>query len=204
MRTFVLYSFFSPTEFSAKNYLFHSVAGDSNNDKKIVRRADIFIAPSAYEKEKASKKGEDEEKKQEKKDLDDFVHDTTRNIFHLKSFFPFDFFPDELVVDSGKVTIVKNYFYFSKQMRNISLDDIGDVMIETGPLFATLVILDKSAGNVVKEELKIHYLDKSMAFEARKLIQGLIICRKEKVDLSGHTDKEIREKVEQIGSTVEE
>jgi hypothetical protein len=200
MRTFFLYSFFSPTLFPAKNYLFYAVA----DSKKNIKRAGTLLIPSTYEKERAKKDDEDEENKQEKKDLDEFVQDATKNIFHLKSFFPFDFFPDELVIDSGKVTIVKNYFYFSKQMRNISLDDIGDVMIETGPFFATLVILDKSAGNVIKEDLKIHFVDKSKAFEARKLIQGLIICRKEKVDLSGHTDGEIREKVEQIGSTVEE
>lgn len=202
MKTFFSYSIFSSTPFSAQNYLFLTVADDA--DKKTIRRAGILI-PSTYEKERARKKDElDDEEKQEKKDLDEFVQDTTRNIFQLKSFFPFEFFPDELVIDSGKITIVKNYFYFSKQMRNISLDDIGDVMIETGPFFATLVILDKSAGNVIKEDLKIHYVDKAKAFEARKLIQGLIICRKEKVDLSGHTDREIREKVEQIGSTVEE
>jgi hypothetical protein len=182
-----------------RNYVLFSA-----QDDRTTRRRIFPHYPSTSQREEYAKVDITEEKKEDKKDLDEFVQDATRDIFHLKSIFPFDFFPDELIIDSGKITIVKNYFYFSKQVRNIILDDVGDVMIETGPFFATLVILDKSAGNVIKEDMKIHFVNKGKAFEARKLIQGLIICRKEKVDLSGHSEKEIREKVEQIGRTVEE
>lgn len=163
----------------------------------------VFSPPSFSQREVLANSDLETEKEEEKKDLDEFVQEINTHLLRIKSIFPFEFFPDELIVDQNKVTIVKNYFYFSKQMRNILLDDIGDVMIETGPFFATLIILDKSSGNAQKEEMKVGFLPKNKALKFRRLIEGLITCRKENVDLSGRTEKEICLKVEEIGKTVE-
>ena len=71
-------------------------------------------------------------------------------------------------------------------------------IVETGVFFATLK-LELGPGGFQQNPPPIQYLRKKDALEIKRIIVGLLICHKEKIDFSGMTSQEILEKVEEIG-----
>lgn len=119
-------------------------------------------------------------------------------LLKIKAVFPFDFFPNELIIDFHKVSVCYNEFFFSSSIQSISYKDIADVTIDTNPFFATLKIINRIS---VKSSVVIEYLKKNEAIHARKLILGLLVLDREKVDVSSLDDFQIIPEIEQLGET---
>jgi hypothetical protein len=113
--------------------------------------------------------------------VEDIINKSNRVLLHVKAVFPFDLFPNELIIDLAKVTFVMKEFFGSGTMEAVYVKDIADVIVETGPVFSTLRIVDISFG---ANKHFIHYLKKKDAFRARELIEGLITASKEGLDLT--------------------
>ena len=97
-------------------------------------------------------------------------------LWKIKSTFPFDPLPDELIVDRHKISLIKRPFFFSERVTSLSYDDISNVVIEHSMVFASLEISHKIFG---MQPLTMHYLRKKEADKVKQLILGLIIAKKE-------------------------
>lgn len=64
--------------------------------------------------------------------------------------------------------------------------------------FSTLKI-ELGPGGFQQNPPSVKYLKKQEALKARRIIMGLIICHKEKVNLSKISKEELLDKVEEIG-----
>src|SRR3989344_42951 len=71
----------------------------------------------------------------------ELVQQSDKVLFRIRAVFPFDFFPDEIIVDVNKVNIIQNSL-LSKNMHSVFIKDISDVVVQTGILFACLSIID--------------------------------------------------------------
>src|SRR5579883_2089098 len=69
------------------------------------------------------------------------VHKTDRILLKVKAVFPFEFFPDSLVIDENKVNIIHRIFFWTSEIQSIPISHIQDVEVDTSILFATLKIL---------------------------------------------------------------
>lgn len=139
--------------------------------------------------------------------LDDLATKSERILFRSSNVFPFVLFTDEVIIDELKVNVVYRQFFFTEQVRSILIKDIVNVVVETGPLFATLKITDRTTttdSNVITNLLTVEYLPKAKAIHARRLIQGLKISHEENVDLANFNIGELRAKLEEIGKAREE
>lgn len=130
--------------------------------------------------------------------LQQMINKSDQVLFRLSTFFPFDFFPDDIIIDLEKVNIIIRYFFLAEQVHSVYIKDITDVVLETGPFFALLRIIDK---DYTENSIDLHYLKKSEAIKARRIIQGLVIAHKEGVDLSPFSIAEITTQIEKLGST---
>ena len=119
-------------------------------------------------------------------------------LFKLQSVFPFDLFPKTITIDPGKVTVKFQEFFSSGEIRSISIGSIGQIYVDTGPIFATLDIVDQVYVDE-SSRIKIAYLKKEEALRARRIIQGLIIARNEDIDIAKVHDGDLVRKLEQIG-----
>lgn len=165
-----------------------------------------------FDKSENSKKTEKNQEKKEKtppssekeiqqatEKLDKLLSKSRKIIFRASSFFPLNFFPDEISLDLEKINITTRIFFFTGEIQSMEVADIVDVVIDAGPFFASMTIKSK---NTKVEPIMIKYLKKSDAIRARKLIQGIIALKAEGVDLSKiPTTDEIIEKIEKIGAT---
>ena len=110
------------------------------------------------------------------------AHKSEEVLVRARAVFPFAFFPDEISVDKNKVNIINRIFLWSEKIHSIPFEEIGDVIVETGPFFATIRILHLRGLPGGHSEL--NYLWKNEALHVRKVIQGLILARKDQIDLA--------------------
>jgi hypothetical protein len=102
--------------------------------------------------------------------------------------FPFDFFPDSISVDRTKVTIHKRLFFGQTEVKSLQVEDILNVEIDAGPLFASLKITSRVPN---QPPMEVHYLPKHQAAEIHSIIEGYNIARAKKIDCSTIPKKDL-------------
>lgn len=123
---------------------------------------------------------------------------SSRVLLKASSVFPFDLFPDEISIDGFKVSIISHDFFMSEDIHSVPIDMIKDIELYLGPLFATLrIVPDGYPGH----GLEVSYLKRADALKARRIIEGLIISRKQGIDPMELTNFEHDKQIEEIGST---
>ena len=119
-------------------------------------------------------------------------------LFKTSSVFPFDLFPDEITIDECKINIVFHEFFLSEDIHSITIDMIKDVKVEHGPFFASLKIVPDGYPG---QPLEVRYLKKEDAIKARRIVQGLIVARKQGLDPAKLDFYDFINKIESLGAT---
>lgn len=138
----------------------------------------------------------DYEETKETKKLDNLVTGSVRVLLDIRSIFPFDFFPDDLIIDEVKVSVFTKFFFWSKEVRSIEFKDIFNVSVQQGLFFAKLEIVDRYFS---QQTIVVDFLTIKDAMKARRIIQGMIIAHKEDIDLQAIPVKKLNRKLERIG-----
>lgn len=128
--------------------------------------------------------------------FDDVVKRSRTILFKTKTVFPFDFFPSDFIIDITKVTVVTRRFFFSGYTQSIHIKDIMDVIVESGPLFSSLTILD--LGYLQQNKLYVRHMKKSDAILARQMIEGLIAASNAGVDITKIPRRELIERMPEL------
>ncbi|HRN70543.1 MAG TPA: hypothetical protein PLS49_05145 [Candidatus Woesebacteria bacterium] len=119
-----------------------------------------------------------------------------RVLFKTKTIFPFDLFPDELIIDENKIDIISGLFFDSKDVFSIPISNISGVNSSFDLFFGQLRI---EAWGLNKNPEPIRFLNKTDAAKARRIISGLILANKNEIDLKSIPEKVVRNKLERIG-----
>ena len=148
------------------------------------------------ESQAMQKKMTDEKVQKEK--FDQLINRGTRVLYKMSTVWPFDFFTDSITIDVEKITFKISEFFFSSEIRSIYIKNISHIFIDTGPFLASMTILDQS---VVSKSttIVIRHLNKKEALRARRIIQGLIVAHKEKIDFSTIKTNDLVGKLEGLG-----
>jgi hypothetical protein len=147
----------------------------------------------------------DKQHAQEQKSKLAKLADKTENIlFEASTVFPFTLFPDTVIIDRTKVTVVIRNFFYTKRYFSLLLEDVRVAHVSTIPFFGTLTIEMK--GLELRDYKKdIHFLRRGDAVRAQRIITGLITAREEEgVDLTVLSDAEVARLAEDIGMAQEE
>lgn len=116
-------------------------------------------------------------------DLARLVKKSGNTLLAVSSVFPFDIFPDVITIDENKVNVIHRNSWFSENVHSALIEDISEVTVEKNFFLATLKISDSN--NVrFPMELVIRKLRVKDALLARKLIEGLILVHRQRIDLS--------------------
>lgn len=128
--------------------------------------------------------------------LSNITRDSEIILLKIKNVFPFALFPDSIIIDLYKLNIIKSDFFLTKRVNSINHEDILNISVESGPIFATLRITSRFFSG---KPMVITYLKKSDALLAKRLLSGLIIARRKGVDLRGVEIGELLSNLEQLG-----
>ncbi|MBI4226375.1 hypothetical protein HY612_04645 [Candidatus Roizmanbacteria bacterium] len=132
----------------------------------------------------------------ERKKIDKLLKKTQRVLYKISSVFPFDLFPNELVINENQVNVLKRRFFLSEDIETVLIKDIQLVIVETSPLFASL---DIEILKPLSKSIVIDYLWVNEALKARRIIQGLRSIEKEGIDIANQPVDELLKKLEIIG-----
>ena len=112
--------------------------------------------------------------------------------------FPFDFFPDTINVEEGRVTVIVRNFFWSSRVYSVDIKNIANVLLSTAPFFAQLVIVSKT---FTENEIRVNSLWIKEAIYMRRLIEGLRILYSNDIDTSVYTKRDLVRKLEELSST---
>jgi hypothetical protein len=126
------------------------------------------------------------------------VEKSNRILASISSVFPFDFFPDTVNVEEGRITVIVRDFFYSSQVHSVDIKDISNVFINMAPFFAQLVIVSKT---FAQNQIKIKFLRKNEAIFARRMIEGLRVFESKQIDTSIYTKEELITKLKELSTT---
>lgn len=138
----------------------------------------------------------------DKQTIDDLVKKSNRVIISISSkIFPWDFFPDTIVVEESRVTFIFRQF-LSSQSHSVDLKDISNVFIESSLFLATLQVVSQT---YIQNDIKIGHLKRKEAENVRRIIEGLRTFIQNNIDTSNYEIDELIEKIEEfhINKTVD-
>jgi hypothetical protein len=119
------------------------------------------------------------DKRTEQERMEDLINAGNKTLFKLKAIFPFDLFPDELIIDPLKISHVHKIFFYTDEMKTFLIDNIKNITIENFLIFSKIIIYDDTyinTGVVVGPFLK------KDAVKAYNIIQGLMASVKREID----------------------
>lgn len=129
--------------------------------------------------------------------FESLVEKSSRVLFRAKTVFPFDFFPDSVIIDENKVNIIHGMFFLSDEVQSILIHHIKDVIVDSAVFFATLKILPDGYG---ENWVDVSYLWKNDATRARRIISGLLVGFKEGIDITQVETTNLEKKIEALGA----
>jgi hypothetical protein len=117
-------------------------------------------------------------------------------LLSLQTVFPFDILPNTIGIDENKVDIMVRRLFHSEQLHSLLISDIKSVTVTASVIFASRFF--EVEGYETNPPV-IPYIWKADAYTARDIIQGLITCNKEGIDVSKFNDENITERLKSIG-----
>lgn len=134
--------------------------------------------------------------KSDSEKVEELLSKAARVLFKTSTVFPFDLFPDKLIIDEIKISIAYSRFFSSEQIYSVLIKDVSDVTVETTPFLATLKIIDNRYQD---NPIILKNLRRKSALRAHKIIQGLILGREQKIDFSKIEAPDLVKKIEALG-----
>lgn len=134
----------------------------------------------------------------ENKKLTNLVKKSDRILVQAQAVFPFDLFPDSIVVDENKVDLICRTFFFTKEIYTIMIKNINYVSIFSNIFFASLQF---EVVGYEQNPPNIKYLWRWEATRVRDIILGLVACNKDNIDSSFFGKSDFIGKVKKIGET---
>ncbi len=161
----------------------------------------------AEAKEEGIKELIKEETKEEETKKNKFQELTSKNhvvLMKAKTFFPFDFFPDTLIIDMTKVNIIAKRFWATEHIININLKDVVDVSAETALFMGNLIItyipsVEGMMGMIEPTVHRIALMKRKDALRAQRILKGILVARREGIEISKCTPEELMHVIERFG-----
>lgn len=126
-----------------------------------------------------------------KNPVENFYH--TKILGKYKSVFPFEFFPDELIVSERRVIWIHRYGPGMSRVISVLHQDIADIEASHGPIFGHLHIRNFTGG----EEIVIEHLWRKDVQKARDLVESMMLARRVGVK-NGVPKDTTKEKLEKL------
>jgi len=128
--------------------------------------------------------------------LDRLHKKATSVLFSCTTVFPFDLFPNTVIIDHNKIDIIYRQFFSVQQTVSIAISHINYILVESSFFFSTVKIETKG---LVQNPAPLYYLLNKDALFIQRLLFGLISAEKNDIDISHMPRTEIIDKLIEIG-----
>ncbi len=113
--------------------------------------------------------------------------------------FPLTFFPDTITIDRVKITVTHRDFFSVGEVLSINIEDVLNVTATVGPLFGSVLIGSRFFDQANKEPYIIRHLWRADALKIKRIMQGYIAAKQQKVDCSALSTAELAKMLDELG-----
>lgn len=110
--------------------------------------------------------------------IHDQITSESEVLFRAWTVFPFDFFPDEIVVDRLKISIITHVFFGTQEIKTIAIQDVFAIHVDRTPFFAKVKIYNRTP---MIPEIDINFLQIKDAMSLHAVVQGLLMAKTENI-----------------------
>lgn len=114
--------------------------------------------------------------------LQNIVEKSHEILAEATTIFPFKLFPDTVVVDRTKVTIIKRNFFWSEDVVSIRIEDVLNATSGVDLFFGSLNVSSRVMNST--DHYQIKFLWKRDAMHLKHLIQGYVIAQHNDIDVA--------------------
>jgi hypothetical protein len=115
-----------------------------------------------------------------------------------RTVFPMTLFPDSIIVDRTKISIIKRDFFWTSNVISFQIEDLLNVSCAVGPVFGSLSIASRVMSTV--DHFNINYLWRGDALFIKSLIQGHIIAKNNKLETDHLSRQETIDTLLELGT----
>lgn len=134
-------------------------------------------------------------------------------LFRSNTVFPFILFPDTIILDREKLTIIHRPFFLMAKITSIRIKDILNAEVDIGPFFGSLRVVtryfsDQSQFSGIASDDKhpkppvINFLWRRDAMKLHSLLQGYIIVSQKEIDCGEIAKEELVMLLHDLGQSV--
>lgn len=126
---------------------------------------------------------------EEGRQLEEVVRRSSEVLARANTVFPLTIFPDTVVVDRAKVTIIRRDFFWSSDTISFRIEDVLNVSATVGPFFGSLTIASRVMSTT--DHFQVRHLWRTDAIRLKHLIQGYVIAQHNGIDIGQLTRAEL-------------
>lgn len=115
----------------------------------------------------------------------------------VRAVFPLSLFPDSIVVDRTKVTIIHRTFFWSAETISFQIEDILNVSASVGPFFGSLTIASRVMST--EDHFRVDRLWRRDAIALKHIIQGYVIAKHSGMDTERLARNELVATLSELG-----
>ncbi|MGH7203856.1 MAG: hypothetical protein ACREHC_05425 [Candidatus Levyibacteriota bacterium] len=168
-------------------------------------RTKSIAKEDAIKAEQEAAQSESKKKEENKKRLEDLKARQDIELLRTKTVFPFNFFPDTLVIDTTKVTVVRKMLFATESVMTAPLKDISDVTLQTALFLGSITISymphTEVPGMTKPEDITITALSREHAIRAKNILKGIVVAKAEEIDIAKLSPDEVKTVIEKFGES---
>ena len=131
--------------------------------------------------------------------LDTLLERANKVLLKCNTVFPFDQFPNTLIIDYNKVDIIYRHFFASSQTVSVPIERVNHVTVDVVAFLATLKIEVKGMD---KNPAPLMFMRARDAHLAKNLLLGLVGAHTHGIDLSRLQGQDVIDKLTEIGRSI--
>lgn len=132
------------------------------------------------------------------KNLRRLVEQSHEVLAQATTIFPFKLFPDTVVVDRTKITIIKRNFFWSEDVVSIRIEDILNANTGVDLFFGSLNVSSRVMNST--DHYLIKFLWKQDAMHLKHIIQGYVIAQHNDINVAHLPRQELIDTLTELGN----
>jgi hypothetical protein len=129
--------------------------------------------------------------------LDKIMRNAHEVLYKADTVFPFTLFPDTVIIDRSKITLIKRNFFLMSETFSIRIEDILNVTTSLGPFFGSVQIFSRVFNTDTPHVVK--FLPRDAAIRIKHITQGYVIATHEDIDCSNLSKSELIDTLMRLG-----
>lgn len=110
---------------------------------------------------------------------------------------PTNLFPDSVILDRSKITIIRRNFFWSSEVVTMRVEDILNVSCGTNPFFGSVTVSTRVYNST--DHYEIDYFWRNDAVMLKEMLQGYMIALHNNVELKHLSTTELSETLLELG-----